>query len=77
MDPEDRPLLATATERASSGGEPFLTRLEPAILRDRLTKMGFSTAIHFTSEIANERYFLGRRDGLRTASWEHLMWATV
>ena len=77
LDPSDVPLLATAVEIASAGGEPFITRFEPTTLRARLASMGFSEAVHFSSESANESYFLARPDGLRTPSWEHLIWATV
>jgi methyltransferase (TIGR00027 family) len=77
LEPEDRQLVVTAAGRASSGGEPFLTQLDPGLLNDRLIKFGFSKVIHLAAEEANRRYFSGRRDGLRAPGYEHLMWATV
>jgi hypothetical protein len=77
LGPEDRQLVVTAAGRASSGGEPFLTQLDPGLLNDRLIKFGFSKVIHLAAEEANRRYFSGRRDGLRAPGYEHLMWATV
>ena len=77
LEPEDRQLVATASGRALSDGEPFLTLFAPALLNDRLLKLGFSRVIHLAAEEANRLYFLGRSDGLRTPGYEHLMWATV
>ena len=77
LEPEDRKLCVAAADRASSRGEPFLTQLEPALLNDRLIKLGFARVIHLAAEEANRLYFLGRRDGLRAPGYEHLMWATV
>lgn len=69
--------LATAAHRAAQAGEPWLTRLRADDLVARLRSMGFSQIIHLTPEEARQRYFDGRRDGLRERRGEQLMRAIV
>lgn len=69
--------LATAANRAAQIGEPWLTRLHTNELTAKLRLMGFSRILHLTPEEARERYFEGRRDGLRERHGEQLMRAIV
>ena len=69
--------LATAAHRAALIGEPWLTRLHADDLVARLRSMGFSRILHLTPEEARQRYFDGRRDGLRERRGEQLMRAIV
>ncbi len=77
LDINQRQEIASIAERTASHGEPFITRLEPALLQQRLGEMGFSSVYHLTPESADELYFLGRSDGLRAPRAEQLMRAMV
>ena len=46
-------------------GEPWRTFFEPDALRQRLRELGFSQISMLSPEEAEEKYFRGRRDGLR------------
>jgi len=69
--------VSIAAQSAAEVGEPWLTRLHAADLVTRLRAMGFSQVIHLTPEEGRERYFAGRRDGLRERRGEQLMRAIV
>ncbi len=58
---------------AARAGEPWLTRISPQDLAFRLTELGFRKATHLSPEVANARYFAGRRDGLRAPHVAQLM----
>ena len=64
---------ATAAER----GEPWINRLSPSALSERLKHLGFSSAFHLTPDEAEKRYFAGRSDDLRVPVIEQLLLATV
>ncbi|HME73767.1 MAG TPA: SAM-dependent methyltransferase [Myxococcota bacterium] len=59
------------------GGEPWLSRFSPEQLANKLTSMGFSKVIHFSTDAANARYFRARRDGLKASKLEQMMRAIV
>ena len=59
----------------ASRGEPWLTRFEPALLRQWLRALGFAEVVHLAPPLAEERYFTGRHDGLRAPILEQLMYA--
>jgi methyltransferase (TIGR00027 family) len=63
--------------RAESLGEPWKFRQRPAEFAGLLGQLGFRHVFHLTPELANERYFKGRRDALRAPHWEQLVAATV
>jgi methyltransferase (TIGR00027 family) len=75
LDGEEKEPLAAVSTIASLRGEPFVSQFQPAILCDRLNRMGFSKVIHLAPEVANDRYFQRRRDGLRAPHYEQLVWA--
>jgi methyltransferase (TIGR00027 family) len=77
LDQDQRQEFRALADAAASDGEPWITRLDPTVLRSRLLDMGFSRADHLTPESATERYLSARRDGLRVPRAAHLMRAVV
>jgi methyltransferase (TIGR00027 family) len=77
LDQDQREEFAALADAAASGGEPWVTRLDPTALRSRLTGMGFSRVCHLCPESATERYLSDRRDGLLAPRAAHLMRAVV
>jgi methyltransferase (TIGR00027 family) len=57
--------------------EPWLSLYRPEEMIAKLLSLGFSQAIHFSPDAANERYCRDRRDGLHMPSHLHLMRAIV
>jgi methyltransferase (TIGR00027 family) len=74
---QERALAMISAVSAGAQGEPWLTRYFPERLVHKLTSMGFSKVIYFSTDEANERYFRGRRDGLRVSKLEEIMRAIV
>ena len=58
-------------------GEPIITFFAAEELQGWLTQLGFAQLFLLSSELATERYFAGRRDGLRTLQTPRLLRATV
>jgi methyltransferase (TIGR00027 family) len=58
-------------------GEPWKSRLQPRELVELLSRFGFSDVFHLTPELAQERYFTGRNDGLRAPRFAQLIAAIV
>jgi hypothetical protein len=46
-------------------------------LVERLTRFGFSEVFHLTPELAKQRYFAGREDGLSALGVEQIICAIV
>ena len=63
--------------RVAEQGEPWQSLFAPEDLRGKLAGMGFSSVFHLTPEMARERYFRGRRDGLTPPGFAQMMAATV
>jgi methyltransferase (TIGR00027 family) len=63
--------------RTQGYGEPWLTRLRPSELTARLRQLGFRDIELLTPDLANQRYFHGRTDGLASAPSGQLIAATV
>lgn len=74
---EDRHFIAEIGRLAEAKGEPFLSRFDPEELQQLLRDSGFSSVYHLLPEVAEERYFLDRADGLTAPRGEQLMRATV
>jgi methyltransferase (TIGR00027 family) len=66
-----------AAARVAALGEPWKTRLGARELIERLTSLGFGDVFHLTPELAHQRYFAARTDGLRAHGWEQLICATI
>jgi methyltransferase (TIGR00027 family) len=54
-------------------GEPWRTRMHPRDLIGKLAEFGYHEIFHLTPEIAHQRYFSERQDGLRVPGWEQLI----
>jgi methyltransferase (TIGR00027 family) len=64
--------------RTEGLGEPWKFRQRPRDFVNQLHELGFGHVFHLTPELAQERYFSGRRhDSLRAPRWEQLVAATV
>jgi methyltransferase (TIGR00027 family) len=77
LDGADRDFAEASAARAGRFGEPWKTRFGADELRELLRAAGFHEVSHLTPEHARQRYFAGRTDGLRPASWEQLIAAVV
>lgn len=67
----------TVAAMAAAVGEPWLTYYEPDEIERKLRHAGFSDVLLVTPEMANERYFAGRADGLPSPRKTSLLSATV
>ena len=74
---EDRAALGQFRQGREVAAEPWLTFFRPDALRAHLHDLGFAPVDHLPPAEANDRYFAGRRDGLRARHLEHLLAATV
>lgn len=74
---EERSLVMTLAALAAAVGEPWLSFFEPEEMEGHLARMGFAEIHHFGPEQANERYLLGRADGLRVPAYFHMINAVV
>jgi methyltransferase (TIGR00027 family) len=63
--------------RTQGYGEPWLTRLRGSQLTARLRLLGFSDIELLTPDLANQRYFHGRSDGLASTSSGQVIAAAV
>ena len=63
-------------DEAAKKGEPWLTRLQPADLANRLSRLGFRQVVHLSPEEANARYFAKRDDDLQASHVAQMMSAT-
>jgi O-methyltransferase involved in polyketide biosynthesis len=63
--------------RTRGYGEPWLTRLPPGELTERLCRLGYRHIERLTPDLANQRYFRGRSDGLANTSSGQAMAAIV
>jgi hypothetical protein len=74
---DDVALAKAFTTQFAAIGEPWISRFVPEQLVAKLTAMGFSRVFHLATNIANERYFQSRLDGLNASFLEQMMRATV
>jgi methyltransferase (TIGR00027 family) len=63
--------------RTQTYGEPWLTRLRPTELTARLSQLGYSDIELLTPDLANQRYFHRRSDGLASTPSGQMMAAMV
>ena len=64
-------------KRVAAIGEPWKTFFDPQSLLDDLHRLGFSSAEDFDGDALNERYFKGRKDGLKVGGMGHMAIARV
>jgi methyltransferase (TIGR00027 family) len=77
-DPEVRPGLEMAVKGARASGTPFLSFFTPAEMLTLAHEAGFRDARHVSAATLTQRYFAGRRDGLRPPNnAEELLVATT
>jgi methyltransferase (TIGR00027 family) len=74
---DDVRMAVDAVGRVAAIGEPWKTRLRLRELVERLTRFGFSDVFHLTPELAQQRYFAGREDGLKPPGFEQIICAIV
>jgi O-methyltransferase involved in polyketide biosynthesis len=76
IDPDERALRAATEARATARGFPWISFYAPDAVLALARAAGFADVRHVSARELNERYFVGRTDGLRAASGEHLLTAT-
>jgi methyltransferase (TIGR00027 family) len=77
VDPDLQPALERAVAGARANGTPFISFFSPAEMLTLARDAGFREAQHVSSSTLAERYFAGRKDGLRPPSnAEELLVAT-
>jgi methyltransferase (TIGR00027 family) len=74
---DDVALVKAFTAQFAAVGEPWLSRFHFEQLAAKLSKMGFSRILRLTPEMANQRYFQNRQDGLNAALAEQMIRASV
>ena len=75
--PEEAALVNALANRAMENGEPWLSFYEPADMERHLREAGFSSVSHFDRDLATERYFRNRTDGLSLPGYFQMMKAQV
>jgi len=73
----DVQMAADAAGRNAALGEPWNTRLRPCALVARLTELGFRDVFHLTPELAQQRYFSGRKNQSSIPGVEQIICAIV
>jgi methyltransferase (TIGR00027 family) len=76
-EPEERPMREFAERGARASGTPFISFFAPQEMLALAREAGFREARHVSPATLTERYFAGRKDGLRPPSSEHLLVATT
>jgi methyltransferase (TIGR00027 family) len=77
LDGEEREEVRVTIARTAEMGEPWLTRARASDMAARLRRCGFDDVFHLAPEVAEQRYFAGRRDDLRAPRREQLIAAIV
>lgn len=77
-DPEVRPGLQLAAKGARASGTPFISFFMPSEILELARKVGFGEVSHVSAAALTERYFKGRKDGLRPPTGaEEILLASV
>jgi hypothetical protein len=72
-----RPGFEAAERGARAAGTPFISFYTPDEMLALARGAGFRDAHHVSAGMLNERYFVGRTDGLRALRGEELLIATT
>jgi methyltransferase (TIGR00027 family) len=73
LDGDDLAAATQAMVLTEAMGEPWKSRFQVSDLSDVLARAGFCDIFHLTPEVAQQRYFAGRRDTLRAHRLEQLI----
>jgi methyltransferase (TIGR00027 family) len=77
LDPATRPQHEAVYERARAAGTPFVSFFAPRDMLALAREAGFRETRYVATADLTERYFAGRRDGLRPASGESFLVAAT
>jgi methyltransferase (TIGR00027 family) len=77
MDDALRPGFEAAGRGAQAAGTPFITFYRPSELLELAHRVGFIDAQHVSADALSDRYFAGRKDGLKVLRGEELLIATT
>ena len=77
IDPEERPQHEAVYKRARAAGTPFISFFSPSEMLALAHEAGFRLTQHVSTADLTQRYFTGRADGLRPASGEAFLVATI
>jgi methyltransferase (TIGR00027 family) len=77
VDPVERPLHEMVYERARAAGTPFVSFFRPQDIVQLAREAGFREAKHLSRADLIQRYFADRSDGLKPASGEEFLVATI
>jgi methyltransferase (TIGR00027 family) len=77
LDGLDLSELRRSVARGQRFGEPWLSHMRPRELIFRLKGLGFTDVVHLTPELAQERYFGCRHDGLKASRSGQVIAAVV
>jgi len=75
LNPIERAIAGCLEQQIAAVGEPWLSAFDPVQLQHRLIELGFLCAGSATPEELNARYFVRRKDGMRTGGGTRIMWA--
>jgi methyltransferase (TIGR00027 family) len=70
---DEREEVRVTVARTAAMGEPWRTRVPASEMAARLRRAGVADVFHLTPELAQQRYFAGRSDGLRAQRREQLI----
>lgn len=73
VDPEERPLRQASEKGARAGGTPFISFFSPPEFTTMAREAGLKDVEHVSTADLAQRYFSGRKDGLRPSSSEQLL----
>jgi methyltransferase (TIGR00027 family) len=77
LDDANRPGFEAAARGAQAAGLPFISFYTPDEMLELAGQAGLRDAQHISAAWLNQRYFAGRTDGLRMATGEELLVATI
>lgn len=77
VDAEDRAQYEMVQERARAAGTPFVSLFRPEEILALAREAGFRDVQHISKDEIVQRYFAGRKDGLKPSSGEEFLVATT
>ncbi len=77
LNPIERLIVSRFANRVGRAGEPWTAFFDPDELQQGLASLGANRIVDLDGRAINQRYFDGRRDGLRVGSIAHIMLAAT